>query len=107
MLLASIPRGTGDHRCHATPIFKWGSLVRLISWPAHINVAQQGRLQTRSLFTRLPSPLQPAPENHYATFNRSTTTISPLTRRGSPCKQCVELGPPLAVCGAAICAADC
>jgi hypothetical protein len=56
MLLASIPRGTGDHRCHATPIFKWGSLVRLISWPAHINVAQQGRLQTRSLFTRLPSP---------------------------------------------------
>jgi len=56
MLLASIPRGPGDHRCHATPIFKWGSLVRLISWPAHLNVAQQGRLQTRSLFTRLPSP---------------------------------------------------
>src|SRR5688572_24781869 len=23
-----------DHRCRARPIFKWGSLVRLVSWPA-------------------------------------------------------------------------
>ena len=76
MLLASIPRGPGDHRCHATPIFKWGSLVRLISWPAQLTRAQQGRLQRRSPFLELhrhcSQLAHPCETQHHNAFNRPT-----------------------------------
>jgi len=37
-----------DHPHGANAVFfKWALLVRLISWPAHVSRAQQGRLQRR------------------------------------------------------------
>jgi hypothetical protein len=54
ILLASMPPCTADHRRGAAPYFKWGSFVRLISWPVQHRVVQQGRLQRRSLFLALP-----------------------------------------------------
>jgi hypothetical protein len=105
ILLASIPPDTGNHRCRATPIFKWGSLGRLISWPAHTTIAQQGRLQRRSPFLELTShsqrPTDKTPCSSQPVHpNKSTmpvrmgiSTNSVLTRRGSPCKQNRPLQP--------------
>ena len=52
-----------DHRRGAAPIFNWGSLVRLLSWPAQTITAQQGRLQRRSLFLDLGRIQQRDQEN--------------------------------------------
>ncbi len=98
ILLASIPPRTSDHRHGATPNFEWGSLVRLVSWPAHTIAAQQGRLQRRSLFLGIASRPQPSTDKRHAALNRSApTTMTPahagitinstLTRWRSPCKQ--------------------
>ena len=52
---------------------QWGSLGRLISWPEHIIVAQQGRLQIRSLSLELTS--------HSHRINRQTPCSSQPVHR--------------------------
>jgi len=84
-----------DHRRGAAPIFNWGSLVRLLSWPAQTITAQQGRLQRRSLFLDLGRIQQRDQENGlkpplwppWAQLKLALAKSAVLTRWRSPCKQ--------------------
>ena len=73
ILLASIPPDTSDHRCRATPKFKWGSLGRLISWPAHIIVRNKAVCKD-AVCSLIDIAFAAETDNRHAALNRSTPT---------------------------------